>query len=44
VIEQGIPGSSMPAWKGRLSDNERTLLARYVQSLYDGGRKEAQGQ
>jgi mono/diheme cytochrome c family protein len=44
VIEQGIPGSSMPAWKGRLSDDERNLLARYVQTLYDGGRQEAQGQ
>jgi mono/diheme cytochrome c family protein len=43
VIERGIPGSSMPAWKGRLSDDERRLLARYVQSLYDGEPKEAQG-
>lgn len=43
VIEQGIPGSSMPAWKGKLSGDERNLLARYVQSLYDGGRKEEQG-
>jgi hypothetical protein len=30
--------------KGRLSDDERNLLARYVQRLYDGGRQEAQGQ
>ena len=44
VIEQGIPGSSMPAWKGKLSDDERSLLARYVRSLYDGGSKEAQRQ
>jgi cytochrome c oxidase cbb3-type subunit I/II len=42
VIERGIPGSSMPAWKGLLSDDERRLLARYVQSLYDGEPKEAQ--
>ena len=44
VIERGIPGSSMPAWKGKLSDDQRSLLARYVRSLYDGGRREAQGQ
>jgi mono/diheme cytochrome c family protein len=44
VIERGIPGSSMPAWKGKLSDDQRSLLARYVRSLYDSGRKEAQGQ
>jgi mono/diheme cytochrome c family protein len=34
----------MPAWKSRLNDDERNLLARYVQSLYDGGRKEVQDQ
>jgi cytochrome c oxidase cbb3-type subunit I/II len=44
VIEQGIPGSSMPAWKSRLSDNERRLLVKYVQSMYDSGQKEAQNQ
>ena len=44
VIEHGIPGSSMPAWKGQLSDDARNLLARYVLSLYDGGHKEEQGQ
>jgi mono/diheme cytochrome c family protein len=44
VIQNGIPGSSMPAWKSRLNDDERNLLARYVQSLYDGGRKEVQDQ
>jgi hypothetical protein len=26
VLEQGIPGSEMPAWKGRLNDDERKLL------------------
>jgi cbb3-type cytochrome c oxidase subunit I len=40
VLEQGIPGSSMPAWQNRLNENDRHLLARYVRSLYDGGRKE----
>jgi len=44
VIERGIPGSSMPAWKGRLSDDERSLLAKYVLSMYDSGHKETQGQ
>jgi mono/diheme cytochrome c family protein len=44
VIERGIPGSSMPAWKGRLSDDERSLLAMYVLSMYDSGHKETQGQ
>jgi len=40
VLEQGIPGSAMLAWKGRLNDEERGLLVRYVQSMYDGGQKE----
>jgi cbb3-type cytochrome c oxidase subunit I len=44
VIAQGIPGSSMPAWQGRLSEEDRHLLVRYVQSLYEGGHKEVQGQ
>ena len=44
VLEHGIPGSSMPAWKNRLSEEDRHLLVRYVRSLYDGGRKEEQGQ
>ena len=34
----------MPAWKNRLSEDDRHLLVRYVQSLYDGGRKEEQAQ
>ncbi len=37
VLEQGIPGSAMPAWKNRLSSDERRLLVQYVQSIYDGG-------
>jgi cytochrome c oxidase cbb3-type subunit I/II len=44
VLERGIPGSSMPAWKNRLSEDDRHLLVRYVQRLYDGGRKEEQVQ
>lgn len=34
VIADGVPGSSMPAWKGKLSDDDRRLLARYVRTLY----------
>ena len=44
VIEQGIPGSSMPAWKSRLSDDERRLLVKYVQSMYDSRDREGQSQ
>jgi mono/diheme cytochrome c family protein len=44
ALEQGIPGSSMPAWQNRLSEEDRHLLVRYVESLYDGRRKEDQGQ
>jgi cbb3-type cytochrome c oxidase subunit III len=40
VLEQGIPGSEMPAWKVRLTDDERKLLVRYVQSMYDSEPKE----
>lgn len=42
VLEQGIAGSTMPAWKSRLSEGERRLLVRYVQSMYDDGQKESQ--
>jgi cbb3-type cytochrome oxidase cytochrome c subunit len=44
AIEQGIPGSSMPAWKSRLSDDERHLLVKYIQSMYGSGHEEAPGQ
>jgi mono/diheme cytochrome c family protein len=44
VLEQGIPGSSMPSWQSRLSEDDRRLLVRYVRSLYDGGGKEVQDQ
>jgi cbb3-type cytochrome c oxidase subunit I len=40
VLEQGIPGSAMPAWKSRLSDDQRHLLVRYIQSMYDGPHEE----
>jgi len=44
VIAHGIPGSSMPGWQSKLSIEDRLLLAQYVLSLYDGGRKEVQSQ
>ena len=34
----------MPAWKNRLSEDDRHLLVRYVRGLYDGGHKEEQVQ
>jgi cbb3-type cytochrome c oxidase subunit III len=36
VITEGIPGSTMPRWKEKLTDPQRQLLADYVRSLYDG--------
>lgn len=34
VINDGIPGTSMPPWKDQLSLKERGMLAMYVASLY----------
>jgi cytochrome c oxidase cbb3-type subunit I/II len=34
VLEQGVPGTAMPAWK-QLAPDQRHLLVRYVQSFYD---------
>jgi cytochrome c oxidase cbb3-type subunit 3 len=33
VIREGANGQAMPAWRGRLSENEIVLLAGYVASL-----------
>jgi len=33
VIANGAKAGAMPAWKGRLTDNEITLMASYVASL-----------
>ena len=33
VITEGAKGGAMPAWKSRLSENERVILASYVASL-----------
>jgi mono/diheme cytochrome c family protein len=34
VISDGIPGSTMPQWKPKLSDEQRQTLAQYVRTLY----------
>lgn len=34
VLADGVPGTAMIPWKTKLSDSERTLLARYVRSLF----------
>jgi cytochrome c oxidase cbb3-type subunit I/II len=40
VLEQGIPGTAMPAWK-QLTGDQRQLLVRYVQSFYDDGQEQS---
>jgi cbb3-type cytochrome oxidase subunit 1/mono/diheme cytochrome c family protein len=34
VLANGLPGTAMPRWIGKLSDDERRLLAQYVRTLY----------
>ncbi len=33
AIDEGLPGSAMPAWKGRLSDAERRNVMAYVKTF-----------
>src|SRR5260370_26982690 len=33
AIDEGLPGSAMPAWKGRLSDAERRDVAAYLKTF-----------
>ena len=33
AIDEGLPGSAMPAWKGRLSDGERRDVAAYIKTF-----------
>src|SRR5437016_10788277 len=33
VIDEGLPGTAMPAWKGRLSDGERRNVAGYLKTF-----------
>jgi mono/diheme cytochrome c family protein len=34
VITEGVPGTAMPPWKTKLTDEERKALAEYVRSFY----------
>src|SRR2546426_9285180 len=33
AIDEGLPGSAMPAWKGRLSDGERRDVMAYLKTF-----------
>ncbi|HKV71625.1 MAG TPA: c-type cytochrome [Gemmatimonadales bacterium] len=33
AIDEGLPGSAMPAWKGRLSDGERRNVVAYLKTF-----------
>lgn len=35
VIDEGIPGTAMPGWKGKLPAEERRLLVDYIKGLAD---------
>jgi cbb3-type cytochrome oxidase subunit 1/cbb3-type cytochrome oxidase cytochrome c subunit/cytochrome c553 len=34
ALAEGVPGTAMPAWKSKLSEAERGLLARFARTLY----------
>ncbi len=34
LIAQGVPGSAMPAWQGRLSEGEIEAVVAYIKSLW----------
>ncbi|MCC6979435.1 MAG: cbb3-type cytochrome c oxidase subunit I [Candidatus Melainabacteria bacterium] len=34
VLEEGVPGTSMPPWKDQLTEQERDYLSRYVQTFF----------
>jgi mono/diheme cytochrome c family protein len=34
IITDGVPGTTMPPWKLKLSEDQRRLLAEYVRSFY----------
>jgi hypothetical protein len=34
TLEIGTPGTAMISWKNKLTEDERTLLARYVRSFF----------
>jgi hypothetical protein len=35
ALAQGVRGSAMPRWTGKLPPGEQKLLARYVRSFHD---------
>ena len=35
VIDEGMPGTAMPGWKSRLSEEERRAVVAYLESLSD---------
>jgi mono/diheme cytochrome c family protein len=40
VIADGVPGTAMPGWKAKLSEQQRALLAEYVRGFFaEGGGK-----
>lgn len=41
VLNDGIPGTGMPAWKAQISEADRKALADYVQSLFKGAASSA---
>ena len=43
VLENGIPGTSMPSWRPVLSENDRRQIIAYLRSLYDGQQSAAAG-
>jgi cbb3-type cytochrome c oxidase subunit I len=34
ALEEGVPGTAMLSWRGKLSASEKALLARWVRTLY----------
>ena len=37
VLNDGIPGTGMPAWNKQISESDRRALGYYVRSLFDSG-------
>ena len=35
VLNDGIPGTAMPAWKNRLTQNQIRLLVPFIQNMYE---------
>ncbi len=40
AIDRGVAGTSMPAWKDKLKAGDRSLLVRYVRTLFDPNEKD----